>query len=227
MNGEDTDGDLDDPTKKRIEEGQAEAGNGDEDESVDGPENESSDASEAEEEELMTYDDVQDCMSELYAIATDLLKNEKDCHSRPSDLIQSFLVRYKVSDQDWSEVTWNNRAHFFNCAYLMMRRGLVRRARKRNAQRNPPIEYRDPATVPLIADFPDMTPDQVIDLDEALAWLAEKDSELALIIQHHYFGRLTYEKVADLLETSRKTVQRKLSLGRALLKKKLFGNDGD
>ena len=229
MNDDTHSGDSADPAREGARGDEISSGS---DDSIDREEEDSvecSDQRSGEDEDKdapITYSDIQNLMSDLRAIAMSLLQNEQSCLSRPSDLIQSFLIRYKVSDQDWDDVTWKNRAHFFNCAFLMMRRALIRRARGRNAQRRPPLEYRDPATLPpLIPDFHPLTPDQIIRLDEALAWLSKKDQELATIIQHHYFGGSTYEEIADMMELSRKTVQRRLALGRALLKQ--FMTDPD
>jgi RNA polymerase sigma factor (sigma-70 family) len=65
-------------------------------------------------------------------------------------------------------------------------------------------------------------------LDQALTKLSEIDSRKAEIVEYRYFGGLTLEEVAELLEVSPATVEREWRLARSWLKREISsGNNHD
>ncbi len=173
----------------------------------------------------ITIDDVQSLMSDLRAIALNLLSKEGSAHSvSPTALVMSGLRRYKVQDQDWSEITWDNRCHCFGSLHLMMQRALTDYARRRNAQRRPKLTYVEASDVDLY-DLPRMleeAPERWIALEEALCWLEKKDPELSQIIQCHYLSDMKLEELARWLNASTRTVKRRLAEGKLLLHRKIL-----
>lgn len=64
------------------------------------------------------------------------------------------------------------------------------------------------------------TPD-LLDLDRALQELAGRDLRKSQAVELHFFGGLTYEEVAEVLEVSPATVDRDLRMARAWLRHRL------
>lgn len=66
----------------------------------------------------------------------------------------------------------------------------------------------------------------VVELDVALADLAEQDQELARVVELRFFGGLDVDETAALLALSPRTVKRRWQLARAWLQQAI-GDDGD
>jgi len=172
----------------------------------------------------VTIDDLGELMADLRGIANNLLHSESNAASvRPTALVISGLRRYKLSDQDWGDVSWANRGHFFKSAYVMMRRALIDHARRRLAKGRPTLQGHDEGEVDFynLANTVEHTPDIIIALDEAIGWLSSENNELAVIVQHHYFSGLTVAEIAQLTEVSEKTIKRRLAEARLVLEKKI------
>ena len=63
--------------------------------------------------------------------------------------------------------------------------------------------------------------EELLSLDVALKRLAGFDSRKAGAVELHYFGGLTYEQAADVLEISPATLHRELRMAKAWLRKEL------
>ena len=111
-----------------------------------------------------------------------------------------------------------DRSHFFATAAKAIRQVLVDHARSRKRLKRGGGR----AQVTLVADLalapgrPEQGLD-VLDLDEALSRLAERDPDQARIVELRFFGGLEVGEVADLLETSKSTVERSWRVARAWL----------
>ncbi len=116
-------------------------------------------------------------------------------------------------------VDWENRGQFFGIASQAMRRILVDHARERHAVKRDGIKIslENAETVSVEVN------QTLIDLDVALNELAQFDELQAKIIELRYFGGLTYEQTAQVLEISVSTVQREWRIARAWLFKKING----
>jgi RNA polymerase sigma factor (TIGR02999 family) len=115
--------------------------------------------------------------------------------------------------------SWQNRTHFFALCAQAMRQILVDAARARGAAKRGggaawvPFEDWLAATPPLDVDL--------LALDEALSQLAAEDPRQAQVVELRYFGGLSVEETAEILDVSPQTVMRdwsaaKLWLARAL-----------
>jgi len=133
---------------------------------------------------------------------------------------------------------FNGRTHFLAIAALSMRQILVQRARARNAIKRgggPQRVTLDDANAADVeaayvgAGFsrPEQAPGDidVLALDEALERLAALDADLVRVVELRYFGGLTVEEVAEVMDTSPATVKRQWALARAWLKRALEGGD--
>jgi RNA polymerase sigma factor (TIGR02999 family) len=114
---------------------------------------------------------------------------------------------------------WKNRIHFFAVASRAMRSVLVDYARRRGyAKRGG-----NPVRVSLseadqISDQPTA---EVVAVDEALNHLAALDPRKAQIVELRYFGGLSVEEVAHLVDLSPRTVKREWRWARAWLYREL------
>jgi RNA polymerase sigma factor (TIGR02999 family) len=120
-------------------------------------------------------------------------------------------------------VDWQNRAHFFAVAAQSMRRVLVEHARRRNTRKRggqgsryllDTVVLTEPRSVDLIA------------LDDALAKLTALDEEQGRVVELRFFGGLTEEETAEVLDVSYATVHRKWLLAKAFLRRELSGSSG-
>jgi len=158
--------------------------------------------------------------NELRKIARSHLRTERSDHTlQPTALVNEAYLR--LVDQE--RVEWQGRAHFFGIASQMMRRILVDHARRKNAIRRGADVNKvtlDEAFVSGEADSVD-----VAALDDALADLAEIDPDQARLVELRFFGGLTIEETAEVLEVSPATVKREWAVARAWLYRALKKTD--
>jgi RNA polymerase sigma factor (TIGR02999 family) len=119
----------------------------------------------------------------------------------------------RLVDQTRARLTC--RGHFLGLAAQMMRRVLVDEARRRQAHKRgsgrPRIALDD-------APEPSVSPDGgLLLLDDALTRLEAFDPRLGRVVELHYFGGLTFEETAGVLEVSTATVWRDWNAARAWL----------
>jgi len=121
-------------------------------------------------------------------------------------------------------VDWRDRRHFFAVAVKVMRRVLVDTARERaSIKRGGRVEHMDRH-----ADFdalPALSPERSADIcgvDDALNALARLDRRRAQVIELRFFGGLSVEETADVLQVSPQTVMRDWRLARAWLTRELL-----
>jgi len=140
---------------------------------------------------------------------------------QPTALINEVYLRLIENRRP---IEWESRAHFVGIAARLMRNVLVECSRSRNA------EKRGGSAVAVTLDETVLSssgraPD-VLELDEALDHLAQRDQRKAQVIELHYFGGMTREEIAGALGLTIATVKRDLRLGEAWLRCHLDGGDG-
>ncbi|MBM3747871.1 MAG: sigma-70 family RNA polymerase sigma factor [Acidobacteria bacterium] len=116
---------------------------------------------------------------------------------------------------------WRDRAHFFALCARMMRGILVDHARARHCAK------RAAGASPLPLDerlaLPPQPTSDLVAIDEALAALAEFDPRKAQVIELRFFGGLTVEEVAEVLQVHPNTVKRDWRLAKLWLVRELNG----
>jgi RNA polymerase sigma factor (TIGR02999 family) len=154
---------------------------------------------------------------ELRRLARSYLVRERRDHSLPATALvhEAYL---KLIDQ--RRVRWQNRAHFFAVAAQVMRRLLVDHARargaaKRGVQITIPLDGVDRPAGGKSADL--------IALDAALHKLATLDPRQARLVELRYFGGLTIDEAATVLEVAAITVKRDWAMARTWLYRELSG----
>ncbi len=125
---------------------------------------------------------------------------------------------------DRSQLDWQDRRHFFSVAAMAMRQIIVDRARRRSAQkRGGGLARVDLDSAHLAVDE---QADDILALNEALARLAQVDERLGRIVELRFFGGLSVEEVAEVMEMSDRTVKRDWRKARALLYQSLTHEHG-
>jgi RNA polymerase sigma factor (TIGR02999 family) len=159
--------------------------------------------------------------SELRRLAAHYLSQEPVGHTlQPTALVHEAYLR--LIDQ--RQADWRNRAQFLGLAAGMMRRILVNHARDRRARKRGGAAER--VSLSLI-EAPSGRPDvELIALEEALERLAALDPRKSRVVELKFFGGLTVEEIAEVLQVSRATVEREWSFARAWLYDAIGGEDG-
>ena len=167
-------------------------------------------------------EDLQNLIGELRMMAKRLLEAESHGYSfTPTALAMTALRRVKLKEQDWEDVRWENRAHFFAAATMAMRHALIDHARRRRAKGRDGIVYFSPDEVLFdnLAAEADERPERIIILEEALALIENGDKRLSDVINQFYYGGYSVSEMASFAGVSEKTIDRDLKKARTLLKK--------
>jgi RNA polymerase sigma-70 factor (ECF subfamily) len=144
------------------------------------------------------------------------LRRERADHSlQPADLVHEAYLR--LSDQQ--RVAWQNRSQFFGIASQMMRRILVDRARAHQAAKRSG-KWINVTLDEGIARSPTQSCD-LLALDRALTELTALDPRQGRLVELRYFGGLSLEETAALLDISPTTVKREWRIARAWLYRRL------
>lgn len=154
---------------------------------------------------------------ELRRLAQHHLANERADHT----LQATALVHEAYLRMVGGGGHWQNRAHFFGVASGAIRRILVDHARAKRAAKRPGSQQKvmlDEALVISNENF-----DSIINIDQALSRLALRDARQGRIVELRYFGGLTAEEAAEVLDVSVNTVKRDWSVARAWLHGELAG----
>jgi RNA polymerase sigma factor (TIGR02999 family) len=164
---------------------------------------------------------IQGVYAELQAIAARCLRQERADHTlRTTDLVHEAYFKLV----DGKELAWDGRAHFFGAAARAMRQVLVDYARARSRQkrggdwRRTTLSGQDPAVSLSFGDL--------LSLDDALDRLDDRSPRLRQVVEMRFFGGMTEEEVADVLDVTPRTVQRDWVKARAWLYKELHRADG-
>ena len=120
---------------------------------------------------------------------------------------------------------WQDRAHFFAVAARIMRQILVDHARKRLAGKHGGQFYDLELNEALV--FTPSRSSELVALDEALTKLAGKDERASRLVELRFFGGLSVEDTAEVLNVSPATVRRDWSIAKFWLYRELGGGTGD
>ncbi len=151
---------------------------------------------------------------ELRKLAAARMRRESAAQTlQPTALVHEAWLRLGGDAQP----EWQNRAHFFAVAAEAMRRILIDRARRRQAQRHGGELQR----VDLEAgDYPAEDPrsdDRLLALHEVLDTFAAEEPRKAELVKLRYFGGLTLEEAATALGIPLGTAKRWWTYSRARL----------
>ncbi|HEY7545248.1 MAG TPA: sigma-70 family RNA polymerase sigma factor [Blastocatellia bacterium] len=149
---------------------------------------------------------------ELRRMADRYLRRERADHSlQPTALVHEAYLR--LIDQ--RRVEWQNRAHFFGVAAQMMRRILVDHAKAAHRDKRGGGARKIPLDE--IMNLTEEGSADLVALDEALKKLEEIDPRKSRVVELRYFGGLSVEETAEVLDISSKTVMRDWNMAKAWL----------
>ncbi len=151
---------------------------------------------------------------QLRRLAASQMRNESSHNTlQATALVNEAYLRLAKSD-----VSLNNRAHFFAMAARMMRRILVDHARARNSARR----GAGAVHVTLVTEHADDDPAtdpvsqvEILSLDHAIDSLAAHDERKADILILTYFGGMSCREIGAVLNIAPITVSRDLRFARA------------
>jgi RNA polymerase sigma-70 factor (ECF subfamily) len=156
---------------------------------------------------------------ELHRIARRCMAGEGPAHSlQATALVNEAYVRLV----DGNAVEWRDRAHFLAVSARVMRHILVDHARARNAHKRGGLAAKvtfDEGLVVTDEPFQDFAA-----LDDALEALATFDRRKSRVVEMRFFGGLTVEETAAVLDVSPATVMGDWRLARAWLKREMRGD---
>lgn len=158
---------------------------------------------------------------ELRRVARRCLYGERANHSlQATALVNEAFLRLV----DVQHVDWQNRAHFLAMSARLMRRVLVDVARSRRSDKRGGDALRVTLDDAVIGGVePDVN---VIMLDDALEALAALDNRKSRVVELRFFGGLTVDETAVVLNVSSKTVLRDWEFARAWLQRELIRGAG-
>lgn len=163
----------------------------------------------------LVYDD-------LRRLAAWQLQTERADHTlQPTALVHE--VYLKLAGEN--PVEWHNKAHFFALAAQVMRHILVDHARTRQRDKRGGGQANLPLDEAL--KLGQASEPSLIELDEALSTLAAQDARKSRIVELRYFGGLSIEETAEVLEISPTTVRREWTLAKAWLRRELRKSGAD
>lgn len=153
---------------------------------------------------------------ELRKLARSYLRRERPDHTlQATALVHEAYLR--LIDQN--SVTWQNRAHFFGIAAQMMRRILVNHAvAKQTDKRGGGVQKLSLDEAISLAEEREL---DLIALDDALKTLAEFDPRQSQIVELRFFGGLSIEETAEVLNISPATIKREWSTAKMWLHREL------
>ena len=167
-------------------------------------------------ESKLTVDELMPLVyEELRRLASRYLLGERPGHTlRPTALVHETYLRLAGGSAEW-----HDRLKFLAAAATAMRHILVDHARAQGRQKR----GGRPRKVTLDETFAVSEEDMpgLLDLDEALKRLAQHDPRKGQIIELLFFGGLTYEECAAILDISPVTLYRELKAAKAWLFREL------
>jgi RNA polymerase sigma factor (TIGR02999 family) len=150
--------------------------------------------------------------ADLRRIARHIMASERPGHTLQATALATDAYLSLIQGHD---IQWCDRFHFFAVASRAMRRVLVDHSRRKQAQKRGAgwqrLDAADAAVIPV------RDTEELLALDEALDRLERLDPRQSQIVELRYFGGLTEEETAELLDISVRTVKREWSMARAWL----------
>ena len=157
-----------------------------------------------------------DVYEDLRRLAETFLRGERTAHTlRRTALVHEAFLRL-IGEEN---LVWQNRSHFIGIFARVMRQTLTNYAVARHRLKR---GGSDPLRLTL--EFYDSRKIDVTALDHALRALEALDERQARIVELRFFGGLTVEETAELLEISPATVKRDWTLAKLWLRRELSAN---
>jgi RNA polymerase sigma factor (TIGR02999 family) len=159
---------------------------------------------------------------DLRKLAGWLMRDERPNHTlQPTALVNEAYVRL-AEDKKRS---WQSRAHFLAVASQVMRHILVDYARQHNRLKRGGGGETLPLEEALV--FAPEVSRRLLELNDALQRLREIDPRKACVVELRYFGGLTVDETANVLQISPNTVLRDWEFSKAWLRTEIGGRENE
>lgn len=122
-----------------------------------------------------------------------------------------------------NEQNWQNRAHFFGVAAKAMRHILVDYARAKQSQKRG--GWQEKITLADEIATTKGNSKEIVALDDALKNLEQIDTRRSRVVELKFFGGLTAEEIAEVLNISAETVKRDWKFARTWLLRELAATE--
>jgi RNA polymerase sigma factor (TIGR02999 family) len=153
---------------------------------------------------------------ELRRLASNIMRSERSDHTlQPTELVHEAYARLVNQEQ----ANWESRAHFIGIAAHAMREILVDYARKRAAKKRGGSWQR--VTLDDRLGATGSSEIELIELNDALNKLYDRDDRMGRIVELRVFGGLTVDETACVLCIGARTVARDWRVARMWLAKEL------
>jgi RNA polymerase sigma factor (TIGR02999 family) len=155
--------------------------------------------------------------NDLRRLASACLRGERAGHTLQSTaLVHEAYLRLASAEPEG----YQNRGHFFAIAANTMRKILVDHARRRQAgKRGGPQSHKVDFDAELLMEESSLH--DVLAIDEALERLARIDLRQSAIVELRYFGGLSVEESAEVMQLSEITIKREWRSAKAWLHREL------
>jgi len=164
--------------------------------------------------------------AQLRTLARRCMRNERSGMTLQSTALvhEAYLRLVDVHDVDW-----HDRLHFFALSAQIMRRILIDAARARAASKrgggDARVDHSSAVDLDQIPTDDSSAAHLLCALDDALESLTQIDPRRVRVIELRFFGGLSVEETAEVLQVSPQTVMRDWRLARAWLARELHGDD--
>ena len=159
--------------------------------------------------------------SELHRLARAYMRRERPGHSLQATALVNEAYMRLVG---YTRMRWQDRAHFFAVAAQVMRRILVEQARRHNLKRGGDVRHVSLDEAALVGADDDV---DLVALDDAMSALARLDPRKVQVVEMRFFGGLSVDETAQVLDVSPVTVKRDWRAAKAWLYRELAGSTAD
>jgi RNA polymerase sigma factor (TIGR02999 family) len=153
---------------------------------------------------------------ELRSLAYAHMSRQNDHTLSKTELVHEAYL--KMVDQQ--KIDFNDRSHFWAIASKCMRQILIDYARKKKAQKRGG-DQKDMTYIDELYKAQEQKATELIGVDAALDRLAELNQRLSDVVEMRFFGEMTIEDTAEVLDVSKSTVKRDWKKARGWLHKEL------
>lgn len=172
----------------------------------------------------------QDAFKQLFPLVYEELRrlaHRYMTQERPGHTLQTTAVVHEAYLRliDQKHVQWQNRAHFFAIASQMMRRILITHAQSHAYAKRGGGALK--VSLDEAAVLSQERASELIALDEALKGLTAIDPRRSQVVELRFFGGLSNEEIAEVLNISTNTVTRDWNVAKAWLYREMSKEQED